>query len=145
MAERAITPVPKTYAELLRRVKETLFAGQRAADYAWVQTFHETGRLIHCHVLLKKERADYGAQVMHQLAADTGTNERRLYECRQFYRCFPNLRLTAKLGWTRGLVLSSVTDAAEREALVAEVLKDDVPTGALKRSEEHTSELQSPC
>ena len=70
MAERAITPVPKTYAELLRRVKQTLFAGQRAADYAWVQTFHETGRLIHCHVLLKKERADYGAAEIAGAAGD---------------------------------------------------------------------------
>ena len=32
--------VPRTYAELLRRVKAMLFAGQRAADIAWVQTFH---------------------------------------------------------------------------------------------------------
>ena len=128
MAERSIPPVPKTYAELLRRVKATIFAGQRAVDFAWVQTFHETGRLIHCHVLLKKDRADRGAQVIHQLANDTGAKERRLYECRQFYRCFPNLRLSANLGWTRGRLLSQVADIAERDALVDQVLKHDWPT-----------------
>ena len=132
MAERALTLVPKTYAELLRSVKATLFAGQRAADLAWVRTFHETGRLIHCHVLLKKDRADYGAQVVSQLARDTGTDHRRLYECRQFYRCFLNFRLTGKLGWTRGLLLSSVLDDDARETLVTEVLQDDLPTDALK-------------
>ena len=88
MAARALTSVPKTYAELLRRVRDTLFAGQRAVDFAWVRTFHETGRLIHCHILLKKERAGYGAQVFRQLANDSGAKEWRLYECRQFYRAF---------------------------------------------------------
>jgi endonuclease YncB( thermonuclease family) len=127
-----LTRVPKTYAELLRAVKLTLFEGQRAADLAWVQTFHETGRLIHCHVLLKKDRADHGAQVIRQLSNDTGTAERRLYECRQFYRCFPNLRLIAELGWTRGLLLTQVADESERGTLVAEVLKDGLLTDEVR-------------
>jgi endonuclease YncB( thermonuclease family) len=116
--------VPRTYAELLRRVKATLFAGQRAIDFAWVQTYHETGRLIHCHVLLKK-RADYGAQVIPQLAKDTGASERRLYECKQFYCRFPILRQVAELGWNRGRLLSQVADATERKTLTTQAVKND--------------------
>lgn len=124
--------VPKSYADLLRCVQQTLFVGQREVEVAWVRTYHETGRLIHVHLLLEKDRADHGAQVFAQLARDTGTKERRLYECRQFYRCFPNLRLTAELGWTRGLLLSQVADAAEREALVRLALKHDWPSDEIK-------------
>jgi endonuclease YncB( thermonuclease family) len=97
-----------------------------------VRTYHETGRLIHHHVLLGKHRGDYGAQVIARLARDTGTHERRLYECRQFYRCFPNLRLTAELGWTRGLLLTRVADAGARDALVAQALKHDWPSEEIK-------------
>ena len=124
--------VPRTYAELLRRVRATLFAGQRAIDIAWVQTYHETGRLIHCHVLLKKERADYGAQVMHRLANDTGASERRLYECKQFYCRFPILRVIAKLGWNRGRLLSQISDDTDRNALTAQAVKHDWPTNEIE-------------
>ncbi len=124
--------VPRTYAELLRQVQATLFAGQREIEVAWVRTYHETGRLIHAHVLLEQNRAHYGAQVIHRLARDTATNERRLYECRQFYRCFPILRISAELGWSRGLLLSQVADPAERETLVKQVLKHDWPSEEIK-------------
>ena len=80
--------VPKNYADLLRCVQQTLLAGQREIEIAWVRTYHETGRLIVCHILASK-RADYGAHVYHRLARDTEASERRLYECAQFSRCFP--------------------------------------------------------
>ena len=59
----ALTAVPRTYAELLRGLQEVLLKGQRAIDEAWVRTYHEAGRLITEHILLNKDRADYGAQV----------------------------------------------------------------------------------
>ena len=75
--------VPKSYADLLRCVQQTLFVGQREIDEAWVRTYHETGRLIVSHVLTN-QRADYGANVFRRLARDTEASERRLYECAQF-------------------------------------------------------------
>src|SRR5688500_16950202 len=92
--------VPKSYADLLRCVQQTLFVGQREIDEAWVRTYHQTGRLIVCHILLN-QRADYGAHVFRRLARDTEGSERLLYQCAQFYRSFPILRAPAKLGWTR--------------------------------------------
>jgi len=58
MPSRALTTIPQTYAELRRAVEATMVWGQREADLARVRTYHETGRLIHEHVLLFKERAD---------------------------------------------------------------------------------------
>jgi micrococcal nuclease len=95
-----------------------------------VRTYHETGRLIHRHVLLEK-RADYGAQVIHRLAQDTGASERRLYECRQFYRCFPILRQVAELGWHRGRLLAQISDPAERNTLAAAAVKHDWPSAEI--------------
>ncbi len=63
MGSASFAAIPKTYAELLRSVQAVLFTGQREIDRAWVRTYHETGRLIHSHILYHRERADYGAQV----------------------------------------------------------------------------------
>jgi hypothetical protein len=72
MPSRALTApdVPRTYTDLRRAVELTMIRGQREADLAKVRTYHETGRLIHEHVPLFKERADYGAKTVPRLAAD---------------------------------------------------------------------------
>ncbi len=124
--------VPKSYADLLRCVQQTLFDGQREIDEAWVRTYHETGRLIVSHILLDK-RANYGAQVYRGLARDTEASERKLYECAQFYRSFPILRARAKLGWTRCRLLCQVEDEPERNALASQALKHDWPSRELEQ------------
>jgi hypothetical protein len=71
MARSALTRNgPRTYAELRRRVEAALLVGQRKIEEARVRTYWETGRLIDQHLLLHKERADYGAQVVPKLARD---------------------------------------------------------------------------
>ncbi len=124
--------VPKSYADLLRCVQQTLFDGQREIDEAWVRTYHDTGRLIVSHILLDK-RANYGGQVYKRLVRDTDASERRLYECTQFYRSFPNFRAPAKLGWTRCLLLCRVENEPERNALAHQALKHDWPSRELKQ------------
>jgi endonuclease YncB( thermonuclease family) len=121
----ASTPatVPKTYAELLRAVKLTLLACQAEIDRAWVRCYHETGRLITEHILLFKDRADYGAKTYHRLARDTGGSERRLYQCTQFYRCFPILQTSAKLTWSHYTTLCQVDDVKQRVALTTQAAR----------------------
>ena len=66
----------RSYSELKRRVREALAEGrERAADAVErerVRTAWEVGKLILEHILLNKERADYGAQVLKRLTADLG-------------------------------------------------------------------------
>jgi hypothetical protein len=100
MPENSPARIPRTYTELLRGVKQVLLDGQREIDRTWVRSYHETGRLITEHILFKQERAEYGAKVYHRLARDTGGNERRLYQCSQFYRTFPILNRGSKLNGT---------------------------------------------
>ena len=132
MASRAIQPVPATYAELRREVEAVLFAGRAKIEIAWVETYHETGRLIHEHCLLFETRANYGARTFDRLSADVNVSARTLRECVQFYRCYPIWRLVAKFGWNRCRLLCQVEDIAQRDALAAELRRTDLRTDALK-------------
>lgn len=123
MPARVLTPTPKTYAQLRDAVIAVVVKGRREIDQAWLETYHETGRLIHEHVLLFRERADYGARTYEKLAADTGVSRRTLQECVQFYRCYPIWRDRAKLGWTHYKLLIQVADARQRKALETEAIK----------------------
>ena len=99
--------------------------GRNAIDRAWLDTYHETGRLINEHVLLFRERADYGAKTYTKLAEDTGISKRTLQECAQFQRYFPIARHVAQLGWNRCRLLCQVDDEKRRDALTAQAVKHD--------------------
>ncbi|MBI5382231.1 MAG: thermonuclease family protein [Opitutae bacterium] len=119
----APAPTPKTYAQLRDAVIAVVVQGRRAIDRAWLETYHETGRLIHEHVLLFRDRADYGAKTYAKLAEDTGISRRTLQECVQFYRCYPIWRDRAKLVWSHYKLLIQVADPAQRKALEAEAIR----------------------
>jgi len=131
MPARAITPTPKTYAQLRDAVVAVVVKGREAIDRAWLETYHETGRLINEHVLLFKDRADYGAKVYEKLAGDTAISARTLRECAQFHRYFPIVRHVAKLGWNRCRLLCQVDDEKQRTALTTQALKNDWSSGAI--------------
>lgn len=124
--------VPNTYAELRRQVERVLITGRQAVEEAWVNTYHETGRLIHTHVLRHRGRADYGAGVYVRLSADTGVSVRTLQECVHFYRLFPIARPVAQFGWNRCRLLCQVGDAQARQKLIAELRQGRLPTVELK-------------
>jgi hypothetical protein len=50
-------------------------------------------------LLLHKERADYGAQVVPKLARDLGVSDTVLYRCPRFARAFPILAARPELSW----------------------------------------------
>ena len=89
MPARALTPTPKTYAQLRDAVVAVVVRGRREIDRAWLGTYHETGRLINEHVLQFRDRADYGAKVYAKLAEDIQISERALRKCAQLHRCYP--------------------------------------------------------
>jgi endonuclease YncB( thermonuclease family) len=124
--------MPRTYAELRREVERVVVAGRRSIEVAWVRTYHETGRLIHEHLLLNENRADYGARVFVRLATETEISRRTLYECVQFYRCFPNVRVLAQLAWNHCRLLCQVSDPKQREALLGLAKKEQWTTAALE-------------
>ncbi|MCW5548181.1 MAG: thermonuclease family protein [Opitutaceae bacterium] len=112
--------MPRAYTTLRQQVAGVLTSARQEVEAAWVRTYHETGRLIHEHVLRHAARADYGTMVIARLAEDTGTSRRVLYQCVQFYRSFPILHARAKLGWLQYRLLCEVGDLRERRQLAAE-------------------------
>gem|GEM_PF-1371607 len=115
--------VPRTYTELGRGVEQVVFAGRQQINDAWLRTYHETGRLIHEHLLLNNDRADYGAKVFKRLAADTGIEKRTRYQCAQFYRYFPIVSARSQLTWAHYRVLCQVADQGQRDTLHAAAIK----------------------
>lgn len=80
-----ISPIRSSgnYASLLAKVRKTLIEGQRRIEQERIHTYLETGQIINTHIL-KYERADYGAQVIKQLAKDLNVGHRTLERCVQF-------------------------------------------------------------
>jgi hypothetical protein len=76
MPARPPSPTPKTYAQLRAAVTAVVIEGRSVIDRAWLETYHETGRLIHEHILLFRDRANYGAKTFEKLADDTGIHRR---------------------------------------------------------------------
>ncbi len=123
MPARALTPTPKTYAQLRDAVIAVVVQGRGEIDRAWLGTYHETGRLINEHVLLFRDRADYGARVYTKLTADIHISERSLRQCAQFHRCYPIWHRDAKLIWSHYQLLIQIADPAQRKTLEAEAIR----------------------
>ena len=131
--------VPQNYAELRRAVEVALVHGQQAVEQARVRTYHETGRLIHAHVLLFQDRADYGAKTIPRLAGDLKLDRSVLLRCVQFYRAFPIVAARRQLTWGHYRLLVPVEDAAQRKMLEQATIKNEWTTGQL---EEHIRPLR---
>lgn len=125
MSSRPLAPTPRTYVQLRDAVIAVAVKGRQAVELAKLRTYHETGRLINEHILLFRDRADYGAKVYTKLEADTGIVERTLRQCAQFQRCYPIWSARSKLGWSHYRLLISVADPAKRKAFEAEAIKRD--------------------
>ncbi len=111
-----------SYAALRRAVEAAVCKGRAEIEKAWVHTYHETGRLIHEHILCHADRAAYGAQAFNRLAADTGIDKRTLQQSVQFYRYFPIARHGAQLSWAHYRALCQVEDEAQRTKLLKEAV-----------------------
>ena len=116
------------YSELLKQVRRTLAQGrERAADAVErekVRTSWETGKLIHEHILLNQERAEYGAQVIRKLSKDLGISDRELRYMVEFARTYPIWRTSAKLTWGHIQSLLAVNDDKKREVLAKRAVKE---------------------
>ena len=145
MPARALTPTPKTYAQLRDAVVAVVVQGRRAIDRAWLETYHETGRLINEHILQFRDRADYGGQVYSKLAADTQISERSLRQCAQFQRFYPIRHARAELSWGHYQLLVQVADGAQRKAIGTEAIRRQWTTRDLETRVREINAAASPA
>lgn len=120
MSGSSTLSIPRTYADLRRAVEVAMVQGQQAVERAKLVTYHETGRLIREHVLLNRERADYGTGTIGRLAEDLKLDRSVLQRCVRFAETFPIWATWPKLTWAHFRTLIPVEDARQRRALATE-------------------------
>jgi endonuclease YncB( thermonuclease family) len=126
-----------TYASLRKKVEQTLFLGQRKIEEAKVQTYWNTGRYIHEHILQNNGRAEYGRKVILKLARDLRMDESVLRRCLEFARKFPEFRIHApghELTWAHYRVLVAVPDEKKRLALADQASREEWNSHDLQRA-----------
>ncbi len=121
------TLVPKSknlalYTELRRQVREALSRGraraQDAVEREKVRTSWQVGKLILEHILLHKDRAQYGEQVLKRLSGDLGISERELRYMVEVARTYPISPPAAKLSWGHYRDLLSINEEKQRKELI---------------------------
>ena len=110
---------PDDYDALVREVRGLLQSARnrayQAVDNIKVQAYWQVGERIVRAELEHRDRADYGARIVEQLARDLGMARRLLYEIVQFYRAYPIVHtLRAELSWSQYGVLMRIENARER-------------------------------
>lgn len=120
--------IPATYQSLLTCVKQTLIEGQRRIESERVRTYWETGRLIHSHILLNKDRADYGAKTVANIARDLSVDKTLLNRCVQFAKAYPRLPIVARgqqFSWSHYRKLIAIEDDRTRLLLERKTADND--------------------
>ncbi|OGX08829.1 MAG: hypothetical protein A2Z88_09455 [Omnitrophica WOR_2 bacterium GWA2_47_8] len=121
-------PANASYPQLLARVKATLIEGQSRIEQERINTYWETGRLIHAHILKYKGRAEYGAEVLKRLAKDLNIEVSTLQRCIQFFKAYPRLSIYGarhKFSWTHYRKLITVPDGKKRTLLEKAALQNE--------------------
>ena len=122
------SPRVATYQGLLQAIRETRAASQArietAVEQEKVREAWETGKLIDEHILLHKERADYGEQILKRLSGDLAVSETELGYIVQFSRTYPISPPAEKLSWAHYRELLSMNDSKEREEVTKRAVKE---------------------
>ncbi len=118
----------QTYDELLHAIRATQHATEQrieaAVDQEKVREAWHIGDLIQHHILLNKERADYGAKVVLRLSEDLEMSYSELKQMRAFARAYPTGSPGSQLSWAHYKVLLSVNDDTKRKEIATEAEKN---------------------
>ncbi len=109
----------ESYRGLLNELRSILEKGQNRAyksvDNIKVQTYWQIGERIVREEIKNKERADYGKNLIDNLAEDIGFKRQRLYEIVKFYRCYEIVRtVSGQLSWNHYIELIKLKNESKR-------------------------------
>ena len=118
----------QTYDQLVHAIREARAASEKrveqAVDQEKVREAWEIGKLIHEHILLHKERADYGKRILIRLAGDLEMSETELGYMLQFVHTYPISPPAGKLSWAHYRELLSLNDEEERREVATKAEKE---------------------
>ena len=137
-----------TYDQLVSAIRDvrhqTEARIETAVEQEKVREAWETGKLIDEHILLHKERQDYGDQVVIRLAKDLGTSESELRYILQFARSYPIHPPADELSWSHYRELLSINDSKERVELTAKAAKQHWTRNQVREEVRKRTSLSSP-
>ena len=117
-----------TYGQLVHAIRQARAASQTrveaAVEQEKVREAWEIGKLIDEHILLHKERADYGEHVIVMLAKDLETSETELRYMLLFARAYPIHPAPDELTWSHYRELLSIRNEAKRNEIAARAVKE---------------------
>ncbi len=128
----ALTPKKQAslndYTHLRSEIRAVISAGktraQDAVERERVRTSWEIGKLINEHILLNRNRADYGAKVIKRLSVDLGISNTELKYMREFVRTYPAIgRVPGQLNWSQIQILLAINDDEARAAFALRAAK----------------------
>ena len=112
----------------------------RSVDFCRVQMYWNIGRRIIEEEQHGKERADYGAYLLKNLAKvlepeyGSGFSVRQLEMCRKFYRIYPIANtVCSQLNWSQYKLLISIPDESKREYYQLEAVNNNWTKRQLER------------
>lgn len=137
----ALVPKKKTsvsdYTQLRSKIRAAINAGklraQDAVEAEKVRTCWEVGKLIHEHILLNKDRADYGKKVVERLSVDIGISVTEIQYLVQFAKAYPISPHAGKLPWSIHRDLLSINDDEKRKALTEQAVREKWNRQILRR------------
>src|SRR3989338_1982980 len=109
--------LPTAYKTLFQQVQQTLALGQQRIEAEKVKIYWETGNLIHAHIKQHKDRAEYGARVVKQLAQDLRMEPTVLHRCVKFAQKYSRSQIVAarqQFSWSHYRKLIAVPDDQKR-------------------------------
>ena len=122
MGMKEIQDINGLYQEVREIITSARQNAVRSVDFCRVQMYWQIGRRILEEEQKGKERADYGACLLKNLAKKlepeygSGFSVRQLEMCRQFYRIYPIANtVCSQLNWSQYKLLISIPDEYKRE------------------------------
>ena len=137
-----------TYQSALDDIRQMIINGRntayQAVNAAQVMTYWNIGKRIVEQEQHGADRAEYGSQLLAQLAGEltaefgSGFSERQLRYFRQFYMCFPDPEIwnacVPNLSWTHFRSLLRVSDEAARIWYLREAAAENWSARTLDRN-----------
>lgn len=124
------------YRKLLKNIQGEMAAGirriERLLERQKILTYLSIGRHINAYLVQNElERGDIGV-FYEKLSSDSKINSRTLQQCEQFYRYFPNLKITEGLTWSHYRCLLVLPTEKERRMWIARLEKEKIPANVLQ-------------
>ena len=120
MAMKEVQNINGLYDEVREIITSARQNAVRSVDFSRVQMYWKIGRRIQEEEQKGKERADYGAYLLKNLAKrlepeyGSGFSYRQLQFCRQFYRMYPIANaLRSQFNWTQYRLLIAISDECQ--------------------------------